>query len=290
MAEGPWSKVSGWLSRNAKAYVLAPIPLDDEGEAAPLEPRESYLRVWLSEMCLAKRGSWLGSWSPAVHAEVRLPFGGQPAVTFSRVVRPGDDVLGDGTPGEGVLLNYPLTELVPFNGGTVEIEAALLGLKSDGNDPLAAGVTMLESFSGLITPPLGQVLAAAAKLTTSAPGVPRPRQRRRPPGPPPDPRLRRRGRRQRPPPRLPRGRPRHGSPGPAPASLRVRGDRLYQLGSDSGSDHERPKPFTSHDFMLLRIEGREERDDWELLLPEIMEARSRALDALLRSLPVGLVS
>lgn len=40
-------------------------------------------------------------------------------------------------------------------------------------------------------------------------------------------------------------------------------------------------PVTSHDYMLLRIDGRVERDDWEVLIPEVMEARHRAADALL---------
>jgi len=100
---GPWAAVRGWFEKNAQAHVLASF---DQGDA--LTPYQSYLRVWLAEMFLAKRVQWLRERFPAVHAEVRLPFAGQPAVSFTRVVRPGDDQLG-----EGVLINYPLTELLP---------------------------------------------------------------------------------------------------------------------------------------------------------------------------------
>ena len=253
---GPWAAVRGWFEKNAQAHVLASF---DQGDA--LTPYQSYLRVWLAEMFLAKRVQWLRERFPAVHAEVRLPFAGQPAVSFTRVVRPGDDQLG-----EGVLINYPLTELLPY-GGVVEVEAALFGLK--GPDSLAAGVGLLERFSGLIAPPLGQALTAAAQVTLGARDY-----------------LDRAG-----------GgvhlalhqgfsadgggggnalRPGYlavilASPVRVPVGeLRVEGDRLFQGAA----------PFTAHDFMLLRIEARDERDDWRS--PAIEDARRGAIDALQR--------
>src|SRR6266516_5148170 len=83
---GPWAVVRGWFEKNAQAHVLASL---EQGDA--LTPYQSYLRVWLAEMFLAKRVQWLRERFPAVHAEVRLPFAGQAAVSFTRVVRPGDD-------------------------------------------------------------------------------------------------------------------------------------------------------------------------------------------------------
>jgi hypothetical protein len=52
--------------------------------------------------------------------------------------------------------------------------------------------------------------------------------------------------------------------------LRVEGDRLYRGGA----------PFTTHDFMLLRIEARNERPDWRG--PGILDARNHAIDAFQR--------
>jgi hypothetical protein len=270
MPAGLLGTVRGWFSQHANAYVLASIPPDGEDdEAAPLQPYASYLRVWISDMFLAKRVSWLRSWFPTVHAEVTLPVAGQPAVTFARVARPADSSLG-----EGVLLNYAVTDLVPFNGGTVEVQAALLGL--EGDDRLAAGVKLLQTFSGLVGPPLGQALTIAEKVTPAARDFLEQADG--------DVTL-----------ALHQTFTSGGGGGDNvlrpcylavvlaaqeevnPKRLRVKGDRLHLI-----KDGGRLEPFTSHDHMLLRIEGRPERDDWQRLLPEVMTARNRAVDALAR--------
>jgi hypothetical protein len=256
MALAAWTTVRGWFNDNANAYVLTWL---EPGE--PLKPYQSYLRVWLAQMFLVKRVSWLQTYFPAVHGEVKLPFGTDPAVSFARVVRPADDRLG-----EGVLINYPLTELLPYNGGVVEIDAALFGLK--GDDSLQAGVGLLEQFSGLIAPPLGQALTIAEKIAVGARDF------------------------------LDRaGGGVHlvlhqalSSAGGGGANvmrtgylavvlaeadqvpareLRVEGDRLYR---GTGA-------FTTHDFMLLRVEARDQRDNWRS--PAVEEARGKAIDALL---------
>ena len=256
MALAAWTTVRSWFNDNADAYVLTSL---DQGE--PLKPYQSYLQVWLAQMFLAKRVSWLQTYFPAVHAEVKLPFAGDPALSFARVVRPANESLG-----EGVLINYPLTELLPYNGGVVEIDATLFGLK--GDDALKAGVGLLQQFSGLIAPPLGQVLSIANKVAVGARDF------------------------------LDRaGGGVHlvlhqalASEGGGGANvmrsgylalvlasvdevpegaLRVEGDRLYRG----------PRPFTSHDFILLRIEARDQMDNWRSLAIE--EARSKSIDALL---------
>jgi hypothetical protein len=260
-------KIGGWFNRSADAFVLAPLP-PEGGSPQPLKAYEHYLQVTLCEMFLARRVSWLRTWFPAVHAEVRLPFADQPSVTFSRVVRPADDTLG-----EGVLLNYELTPLVPFSGGTVEIDAALFGLQTQDN--LKAGVALLQTFSGLIAPPLGQALTVATTLATGARDF-----LARADG---DVHL-----------ALHQSLSSEGGAGrnllqpgylavvlaPAqvvdPERLCVSGDRL-RLRAGGGATSQ---PFTSHDFMLLRIDGRTQRDRWRS--PEILQARQRAIDALRR--------
>ncbi len=156
-----WEHVIGWWTENARHHVYAPIPKERTGEAyddAPLEPGGSYFRLWLSEMFLTKRVAWGTEWFPAVTSEVRLQFGGQ-SVSFSRVAQPPLDQLG-----EGVRLDYRLTELLPFNGGVVEIEAALLGLK--GADYLGTAIGILQQFSSLITPPLGPAVSLAQAVVS----------------------------------------------------------------------------------------------------------------------------
>ena len=162
-----WNKIRGWVDQNADKYVYAPIPkerTDTSDDNTPLKSYASYFRLWLNEMFLTKSVAWFQGIFPAVHSEVKLQFGDQQAVTFSNVAAPPQDQLA-----RGIRLNYPLTELMPYNGGIVEIEAALLALK--GADYLATAINVLQEFSGLVTPPLGQVLRGLPKITFRFPSA-----------------------------------------------------------------------------------------------------------------------
>lgn len=157
---GIWHKAIAWFDQNANTYISTAIPTaqtDMTDTGTPLAAYDGYFRLWLSEMFLKKGVSWGIERFPIVHAEVALQFANQEEVTFSRVLQPSQDV------GEGVRLNYRLTELLPYNGGTVEIEAALLD--TPGNDYLSTAMDVLQQFSGLVTVPLGQALTLASKLT-----------------------------------------------------------------------------------------------------------------------------
>ncbi len=227
------------------ATPLLWMPVGPRGE--PLEPQGSYLRIWLSDMFLARDRDWFANRYPSVHAGVRLRFG-EEQVTFTTVARPPEEMLGP-----GVSQNFALTPLLPYHGGTVELSAGLTVLK--GTNALAAGLDVLHNFSTLIGPPLSQSLGVAemvtggiAKLIDAAQGqvalslsntfaaigggadnvltpghwaIVRATEERVP-----------------------------------PASLRVLNDRLHV------ADGENVHPLVGYDYMLLRIEGRIERDDW----------------------------
>ncbi|MFZ4816375.1 MAG: hypothetical protein ACOYL5_17705 [Phototrophicaceae bacterium] len=153
--------IQNWAQQNAKRYIYAPIPkarVDIPYDDTPLVADGSYLRVWLNEMFLARSREWFKEWYPAVQASVNLRFADQPAVTFSRVVRAPNEALA-----RGVLMNYPLTELLPYRGGTVQIEAALLAFM--GSDSIATSLRLLENVGKLVAAPLGQTLAIAQTVT-----------------------------------------------------------------------------------------------------------------------------
>jgi hypothetical protein len=263
-----WDMVRGWVDQNAARYVYARVPAERTDAPAaedPMVPYASYLRLWLNEMYLSKSTAWGKAWFPAVHAEVQLAFGDQCPVTFARVVDPPGQQTG------GVQLNERLTELLPFNGGVVEVEAALLALP--GRDYLATAVGVLKEFSALVVPPLGQALAVAAKISTGTRDL--------------------------------LGASQGGvhlgfhqafasegggggnvlRPGyhavvlatPAqvdPDRLWVLGDRLHY----AADGRQAPAPLQGHDYLLLRVEGRSERDDWRLR--DIDEPMREAIMAL----------
>jgi hypothetical protein len=155
-----WDSLVGWKDRNAAHFLYERIPrerTDVTDAPAELLPNQSYFRLWLKEMYLAKSRRWFTDWYPAVTALVRLKFADRDGVTLSSVAQPPEGKLS-----QGVFVNYRLTELVPYNGGTVEIDAGLLALK--GANHLAPAVRILQSFSGLIVAPLLPVLGVAEKV------------------------------------------------------------------------------------------------------------------------------
>ena len=212
-------------------------------------------------MFLTKGRAWFTAWHPAVHCSVKLSFNNQ-AANFSAVAKAPEEAKVN-----GVLLNYKLSELMPFNGGDVEIAAGLLALK--GASDLRFAVNLLASFSSLVAPPLGQAIAIADKVTggietlihdtngevhlpfhqifTSAGG----------------------------------GGSNELRPGYyavlladaqtfKPEQLSIRADRIELDG----------KPLTGVDHMVFRIEGRAERDDWRFAA--IAEPLKEARTAIMR--------
>jgi hypothetical protein len=264
-----WNLVKGWANQPGRHQVRAAIPqnrTDLKEPTAPLVPNASYYRLWLSEMFLSQQRSWFVNWAPMVHALVKLKFGDREGVHLASVAQPPK-----GANGSHVLLSYKLTELLPFNGGTVEIEAALVGLK--GANQLDPAVRILQGFSGLVTAPLAPVLSIAEKVASGVTelisasqgeGVLSVHDTLRSAG--------------------------GGSQGLAPGyfvvlnatadevnveRLSVREDRLYYTRESAAA----PAPLDDYDYMLFFIESRAERDDFRL--KTIQEPLDQAIAALI---------
>lgn len=206
-------------------------------------PDDSYLRVWLSELFLAKDVAWGAERTPAVQASVRMRYGGLSPRTFATLVQPPV------ASGRGVFEDFQLTELMPYRGQSVELEAGLYAIVAKHN--LGTAIDIVTSFASLVVPPVSAVLAVIDKVaegiekvieanaadpmlcllgTLAAPGgglsnelrpgwlaVVRATEAE-----------------------LPR------------AELHVRDGRLCRNGAR----------LTGFDYLVLRIEGRRERDDW----------------------------
>jgi hypothetical protein len=258
-----WEGVKGWVNNNADHYVYAHIPkerTDREFDDSPLKAEASYFRLWLAEMFMRDSRKWFVDWWPAVHSSVQLKFGDQDKVNLSHVAQAPDGALA-----KSVLLGFPVTELVPFRGGVVEIESALIGLK--GKNHLSAAIGVLQSFSGLIGAPLGQVLTVADKVSSGMQELFGAANGQVVLG-------------------LHQAFTSAGAGGNAlrpgyfavilattrdldAADLTVKEDRLLHKG----------RPLDGFDYMLYRVEGRVERDDWRL--KNIQEPLDKAIEASL---------
>jgi hypothetical protein len=270
-----WQMLKNAVQQPAQKYTYVHIPraqTDATYDDTPLRPNQSYMRVWLREMFLTRARNWHITEFPAVHASVNLSFGNQGTQTFTRVVQPPPDVSIS-----GVLLNYELVRLMPYYGGTVEIDASLLALP--GENYLATAIDVLQDFSSLVAPPLAQAIEVANTVSTSLDKLfastngsihlPFHQTFVAPNGGPND------------------LRPGYiavilGPTGPGPNTvipdrLSVAQDRLYYKSSPAAP----PTHFRKFDYMLLGVEGRDTREDY-LQLSDIKQAHDRLYDAMVK--------
>ena len=115
------------------------------------------MRLWLTDMFLAKSRNWFVDRYPAVHTSIGLKFGND-TVKISHVTD------GPGQVGRGNFVDYALTDLIPFSGGLVEIQSGLIALK--GTNYIKESIGILKDFSSLVTAPLGQTLDVAEKVSS----------------------------------------------------------------------------------------------------------------------------
>jgi hypothetical protein len=131
--------------------------------SSPIRSGEQYFRITLAEMFLKDDRDWFTDYSPAVYSVVKLRFGDKEE-TFSHVAGPsGLKDLRATSLNEGVTIDYPLTALMPFNGGDIELETGLVALP--GSNDAKRLLKVLTDFSKtLAVPQLSIALGFAQPL------------------------------------------------------------------------------------------------------------------------------
>jgi hypothetical protein len=276
MTENPikwlWDTIRVWAARETQNYLFVPFHTDAD---MPLVADASYFRLWLKDMNLTQSRKWFTDIYPAVHSSVRLNFGGQPDQTFARVAAPSEAVMG---PGER--RNYIMSELIPFNGGTVEIEAALFALRGQNHlkatvDVLASTVGILADFSNLVAAPLTEAVSIVQKLSSGLESILQTSQGQV---------------------HLALHQGLREGPASADNSLRpgyfavilataaqVKRERLKVEGGQllySPAEGKPTERLTSYEYMLFELEGTAERNDYRHL-KDIAEPMNAALDAVI---------
>lgn len=264
------ASIASWISDNAGKYLFVVIPkehTDVDYDTAPLVPMRDYFRVWLAEMFLTKSRTWFVNWFPAVHTTLDLKITGQQGTSSLSHVAQGP---GAGL-ANGVFVNYAVCDLLPYMGGLVTIESSLLALK--GSNDLESAIKVLQDFSTLVAPPIGQALAVANKLTSGMQDLFNSKQGQVHVG----------------------WHQTFASQGGGGNNILRPGYLAVILASPEQVDpncltvvHDRlqytkeggaPAPMLGYDYLLYRIEGRLERDDWRF--PEIDQAINKAAQAYL---------
>src|SRR2546428_8691346 len=163
--------LSELFNRKAGKFIytsLSPSQVTNGGpEPRPMLADQDYLRLWLTEMFLSDDRRWCRNVYPVVHSLVKLTFGGQ-SLELPYVGGPLNiQEINVNNLSRAISLNHQLTTLVPFNGGTVELEAGLLALP--GDDVVGGLLKILGDFAGLLIIP--QLTAAVQIAQTVASGL-----------------------------------------------------------------------------------------------------------------------
>jgi hypothetical protein len=257
-----WSVIKGEAVKEAAHHTIAPIPKERTDLADSIDvirPHRDYFRIWMNQMFLANETEWFTDLYPAVHTSVQLRFAGQ-TVKLGHVTGPDQEHT------RGAKLDYAVTSLIPFSGGEVEVASGLIALK--GTNKITAAIGILQDFSSLIAPPLAQALGVARTVSSGMDKLIRANDGEV---------------------RLPFHREFVAQGGGGQelkpgyfavidrtgideSKLSVRDGQLYYGNS--------PAQPTGWNYMLFRIEGRSERDDWRF--PNIEQAMQQAIEAGLK--------
>lgn len=272
---GLWEWVTDKINSPGKHFIYHAIDAartDTATQPVTIQPNRDYFRLWLSEMYLKDDVKWFQQWHPAVHSLVKFTFGGKQvvvpfiagALNLEKVKTASSNV---------VQLDLPMTTLMPFNGGVVEITAGLLALK--GDNALNNFIGVMGNFATLlVVPQLSAALAIAGPVANGIQTLL---------GNDQDGQLKL---------GMSKGFGADGGGGSndlksgyiaviAGEEGDIDTDELWVAGGrlrrgDSLADSE---PLTDFAYMLFRIEGRSERDDWGALT-DIAEPLDKAVEAL----------
>jgi hypothetical protein len=157
--------------REDEHYIYAPIaPANvrfQDGSAADdhaLAAGQDYFRIWLVEMFLKNDRDWFSAWYPAVLSAVSFKFGGNPQVVSNVISQakqkdllPKD--LEKSDLNKFLTMNREMTGLLAFNDGTVTVDAALVAMQ--GNNDIKGLIKALGSFGSILALPQ---LSAALKI------------------------------------------------------------------------------------------------------------------------------
>jgi hypothetical protein len=152
--------------RDSSKFIFVPVEtgrvVGDNSSRVQLEEEKHYFRLWLSEMYLAQDRDWFKELYPVVHSLICFDFGNKRVeiplimgnLNFANVnVNNLSNV---------IRLNYAMTHLMPYNGGTIEINMGLMAMP--GSDTLEKFIKVMGNFSGLLNVP---ELSTAIKLAPS---------------------------------------------------------------------------------------------------------------------------
>ncbi len=140
-------------------------------DGTPAVPGTAYMQWFLQEMWLPHERQWLDHFAPIAYSSVTLSFGNKNV----EIPRSLGDFKFAGVEDlknlqDTLRPNYPMTHPLPYNGGVVELSAALVGLKTSSG--LKEMMTALDQLSAVLAvPQLSAVVAVAGPVANTLDSV-----------------------------------------------------------------------------------------------------------------------
>jgi hypothetical protein len=159
------------INNDSSNYIQFGIPAERvqnvNYDTTPVKAGSGYFRVWAVEMRVTDP-NLLVDYYPVLHSVISFDYNRQ-KVELTRVT--GLDSLKSSTGSnfdmnKTVALNFPLTDLIPFNGGNLELSAGLMAMKQ--RDMLQSVIKMASDFSAMLAvPQLSSALQIAQPLANN---------------------------------------------------------------------------------------------------------------------------
>jgi hypothetical protein len=166
-----WDSLIQLVQREAQ-HLDQPVLLPDHNVPAPadltsLAGGDGYFQVWVVQMFLKNDRAWFKSWYPVVQSLTQMRFGDlQNPLEIAQVAGPGHLRNVDLEHLDRVVqMDLPLTPLLPFSGGTVQIEAGLVAMKS--SDLLRRFLDVMGAFAKLLVVPQVSTVLNVADAVSS---------------------------------------------------------------------------------------------------------------------------
>jgi len=156
---------------SSKHCVYLKIPNTQIDEKPPLVQTnivagEYYFRIWLAEMFLKDDRKLFKTFVPVVHSVVKFQFGEKGVQELPYIAGPVNLNLSSSL-GKGVSINHALTNLLPFHGGSISIAAGLVAYQNKNYAEQL--ITTLNGICGLLN--VGQLSSILKVVDVAVNGI-----------------------------------------------------------------------------------------------------------------------
>ena len=156
------SKINGQAQPRAKIEIADAHNLTGRDIGLKAVAEQHYVRLWISDMYLKNDNKWFSSRFPLVYSLIGLDYGGQ-RTELANVSGKNKFAIKQADLGKSILQGYSLTPLLPFHGGIIEMDCGLVSMQAQN---------VLQDFAGVVSdiaskvnvPQVSQVVGIAGSV------------------------------------------------------------------------------------------------------------------------------